>query len=287
MKKRIIPILLFLGYLFILIKILVLKDLAMVRVGHMRFNFGGTQDGPANLVPFKTILFYLQGHNGFLIAFINVIGNIIALVPFGFLVPFVFSKLNWKKIILIAFITGLTIELTQVILHIGIFDIDDVILNALGVMIGYWKFNIFSHFSKQTQAILKGIVFGIMGVFILFYTLGFYKVVEMPVGIEPSINREPLPLLQNKANGEKGSTDCCDLCNGTGGTGVIVGIGNNDITIKSKRGKNEQIFVNTRTKIKNSKGDLNKLGLRIGDHVTVVIDESETASLVLVCGIAK
>lgn len=123
----------------------------MVRIGEVRFNFGGTQEGAANLVPFRTILFYLQGHNGFLIAFINIIGNIIALVPFGFLVPFVFSKLNWRKIILIAFITGFAIELTQLKLHIGIFDIDDVLLNGLGVMIGFWKFNIYIHFSKKIK----------------------------------------------------------------------------------------------------------------------------------------
>ena len=109
----------------------------MVQVGQMRFNFGGTQEGAANLIPFKTILFYLQGHNGFLIAFINIIGNIVALVPLGLLLPFVFQKLNWKKILLISFVAGLAIELVQMCLHIGIFDIDDVILNGLGVIVGF------------------------------------------------------------------------------------------------------------------------------------------------------
>lgn len=130
-------------------------------------------------------------------------------------------------------------------------------------------------------------MFGILGIFLLLSTLSYFKVVKTPIGIEPSIQREALPMLQNNTTGETGSGECCDLCKGTGGTGVIVAIGNKDITIKSKRGKEEQIFITPRTKIKNSKGDLNKLGLKVGDHVTVIIDESETATLVLVCGIAK
>jgi glycopeptide antibiotics resistance protein len=122
----------------------------MFRVGHMRIKLGGTREGVSNLIPFKTILFYLKGHNGVLIASINIFGNIIALVPLGFLVPFVFQKMNWTKIILLASITGLTIELTQLVLHIGIFDIDDVILNGIGVMIGFWIFNRYSNISKRT-----------------------------------------------------------------------------------------------------------------------------------------
>lgn len=155
MNKRIIPILLLFTYLFILIKILVLKDLSLVRVGHMRIKLGGTREGVSNLIPFKTILFYLRGHNGVLIASINIFGNIIALVPLGFLVPFVFQKTTWIKIILLASIAGLTIELTQLILHIGIFDIDDVILNAIGVLIGFWIFNIFSNYSKGLKTIVN------------------------------------------------------------------------------------------------------------------------------------
>jgi glycopeptide antibiotics resistance protein len=284
MKKNIISILLLLTYLFILVKVLVLKDLAMVQVGQMRFNFGGTQEGAANLIPFKTILYYLKGYNGFLIAFINIIGNIIALVPLGFLLPFIFTKINWKKIILIAISTGFIIEITQAILHIGIFDIDDVILNALGVIIGFWKFKIFSNFSKKNQSILSVALTGILGVLILLLTLSYKKILKLPFGITPSIEREALTQIQNKvaSNG-----DCCDLCNGTGGTGVIVSLNENGINIKGKKGKDEFIKITAKTIIKNSKSAITKLELEIGDHVTVVIDESETASLILVCGIAK
>jgi glycopeptide antibiotics resistance protein len=282
-RKRILPIFLLVAYLVLVIKILVLKDLAMIRVGHMRFNFGGTQEGPANLIPFKTILYFLKGNNGLLIACINILGNIIALVPLGFLVPLVFQNINWKKSLALAIISGLAIEWTQLYLHIGIFDIDDVLLNGLGVMIGFWKFVMFSNFTKRTKTVISIFVLSILGLLITLLTLSYFKIINTPIGIEPSIDRGPLPMIQMNPTGTK---NCCDLCNGTGGTGEIILIGENDFTIKSRKGIDELIHLTSNTQIKNSKGSINKAVLKIGDHVTVIIDDSETASLVLVCGIA-
>lgn len=36
--------------------------------------------------------------------------------------------------------TGLALEVAQVGLRLGIFDVDDIILNAFGVVVGYWMF---------------------------------------------------------------------------------------------------------------------------------------------------
>jgi glycopeptide antibiotics resistance protein len=282
MKKKFIPIILFLGYVIILLQVLVFKELALIRIGQLKFNFGGTQEGPANLIPFKTILYYVQGHNGLLIACINILGNIIALVPLGFLVPFVFTKTQWKHIIILAVVSGLTIEIIQLLLHIGIFDIDDVLLNGLGVVIGFWKFNIYSNFSKTTKATTSTIIFMILGGIISLYVLSYFKLVQLPIGIEPSVQREKLAPLNSMQAGNK---ECCDLCNGTGGTGQIVSIGNNTINIVRRDGKNELIKITKATTIKANAGPANNKDLKIGDHVTVVIDETETASLILVCGL--
>lgn len=120
---------------------MVFKDVPLIRIGPLMFNFGGTSTGhAANFIPFKTILSYLFGHKGLIIGGINLIGNIVLLVPIGFLASLVYEKFTWKKSIVLAVVSGLTLEILQVILKVGIFDIDDVILNALGVMIGYWIF---------------------------------------------------------------------------------------------------------------------------------------------------
>jgi glycopeptide antibiotics resistance protein len=284
MKKLIIPLGLLVLYCVLLIEVLVLKSLPLIRVGHMMFNFGGTQDGPANLIPLKTILFYLSGRNGFLIAAINILGNIIALVPLGLLMPFVFSNINWNKTILLAIITGILIETTQAILHIGIFDIDDVLLNGLGVIIGFWMYTIYARFSENVKHILNVAVISISLVFILLCGLSYYKMIKLPISLESNMESNRLPLLPDPGENEK-NHNCCDLCNGTGGTGEIIATDATAITIKSRAGKVEKIFLTNKTSVKDSKGIASSKSLKIGDHVTVIIDESETASLVLICGL--
>ena len=136
MKKYIIPGLLLIAYILILLKIMVFKDVPLIRVGSIMLNFGGTNPGTAgNFIPFTTIIPYFFGYKGWMIAGINLIGNIALLVPIGILVPFLYENITWKKSLVLAFFSGLIIEVMQVMLHVGIFDIDDVILNALGVMI--------------------------------------------------------------------------------------------------------------------------------------------------------
>ncbi len=146
MNKRLISASILIVYSIILIKVMVFKDIPLIRIGSLMLNFGGTNTShAANFVPFKTILSYLLGAKGLLIGGINLIGNIVLPVPIGFLVPLLYEKLTWKKSLILAVATGLTLEVLQVVLHVGIFDIDDVILNALGVMIGFWMFQAFSN----------------------------------------------------------------------------------------------------------------------------------------------
>ena len=61
MKKRLLPSILLLAYGAILVKVMVLKDVPMIRIGPVMLNFGGTQVGDPNYIPFKTILPYLLG----------------------------------------------------------------------------------------------------------------------------------------------------------------------------------------------------------------------------------
>src|SRR4051812_14806050 len=78
-------------YSAILIRVMVFKDVPTLQVGGLMLDFSGTDGGhPANFVPFKTIGPYLFGNYGLLIAGINLVGNIIFLVPVGFLIPLIF-----------------------------------------------------------------------------------------------------------------------------------------------------------------------------------------------------
>ncbi len=91
-----------------------------------------------NFVPLKTIIAFLQMQSNYDIIFINLVGNIVAFIPMGFLLPIVFAKISSiRKTISVVFLATFFIEVTQYILGVGMCDIDDVILNTLGGIIGF------------------------------------------------------------------------------------------------------------------------------------------------------
>lgn len=69
---------------------------------------------------------------------LNVVGNIIAFMPFGFLLPKVFEKTRTLfLIILFSFEMSLFAELIQLIFQLGCFDVDDLLLNTFGGFLGF------------------------------------------------------------------------------------------------------------------------------------------------------
>ena len=93
-----------------------------------------------NFIPFQTILQYANGyhHYNFDIWFFNLFGNVLIFVPLGFLLPILFTKARrFKTTIEWTMLVSLTIELTQIGIRLGSFDVDDLILNVLGGSIGY------------------------------------------------------------------------------------------------------------------------------------------------------
>lgn len=93
-----------------------------------------------NTTPFRSIREYAYGyhHYNFDIWFFNLFGNVLLFVPLGFLLPILFSKARrFPMTVLWSLLASLAIELTQYATHLGSFDVDDLILNALGGAIGY------------------------------------------------------------------------------------------------------------------------------------------------------
>lgn len=287
MKKRLLSICILIIYSAILIKVMVFKDVPAIRIGHLRLNFGGTESGhPANFLPFNTILPYLFGHKGLIIAGINLVGNVALLIPVGFLAPLVYRNITWKKSLALAVAAGLTIEIMQAVLRVGIFDIDDVILNALGVMIGYWTFGILAKWvdsGKYKNIAITAII--VIAVAIAAFYAVYPKSQQLPPSsIVDTGGGQPGDSNDGKVNDRKGGIpQGADLCGGTGGTGQIVSLGNQTITIKSKKGITQMITLTDQTVVRTSAGLASASDLKTGDRVTVVIDSSETATTVLVC----
>lgn len=95
-----------------------------------------------NFVPFKTIQLYINAYYQQTVAlgsiFDNLIGNIVVLIPFGIMVPLLIKKArNIMLTLLLGLMYILAIEGIQLITGLGVFDVDDIILNMTGVFIGY------------------------------------------------------------------------------------------------------------------------------------------------------
>lgn len=140
MAKRLIAAFSLVAYSAVLVRLLVFKNV-LVQLGPLRFKFD-QQAGQANFWPFKTISSYLFDEHVRLIAIINLIGNVALFTPIGFLVPFVYRRMTWQRSVALGVAAGLAIEGMEAAFHTGVFDVDDLILNAFGVVIGYWMFAI-------------------------------------------------------------------------------------------------------------------------------------------------
>lgn len=105
-----------------------------------------TQRGYAyNLELFREIRrFYTYREKLGMEAFVlNVFGNIIGFVPCGFFLPIVSRRgRKWYNAILLCFALSLCIEMTQLVCHVGSFDVDDLFLNTLGGAFGYLIYRI-------------------------------------------------------------------------------------------------------------------------------------------------
>ncbi|WP_163652199.1 VanZ family protein [Listeria sp. PSOL-1] len=98
-----------------------------------------------NLIPFHTIneIFSIRIN---IESIMQIVLNIVLFVPLGILLPLCFNKISWKTVFLIGLSTSICIELIQLMQNIiyqapfKFTDIDDIMLNVFGNVIGYVLF---------------------------------------------------------------------------------------------------------------------------------------------------
>lgn len=127
---------LFLVYLLLLIYFLFFAE----AYGRQQGETGGYR---YNLVPFQEILRFWNYRQqlGFTAAFLNLTGNVIGFMPFGFLLPVMSCRMSrfWITVPL-GFFLSLGVETIQLFTRVGSFDVDDLMLNTLGALLGYLLF---------------------------------------------------------------------------------------------------------------------------------------------------
>ena len=92
-----------------------------------------------NLCPFREIRRFLS--------YRDILGtNVIGFMPFGALLPVLArSARKWWRTVLISFEISSLVEVSQLIFQVGCFDVDDIMLNTLGGLLGYAAFWVGRH----------------------------------------------------------------------------------------------------------------------------------------------
>lgn len=119
-------------YIFLIFYVTVIQRPYSERINHnfMPFwSYGAIQNGSLNLFPV-------------------IVMNVVMFIPVGFLIGCV-SRLAWSNVLFIGLCISVTIETLQFLLKKGFSELDDVIHNTLGCLIGFsivavinviWKF---------------------------------------------------------------------------------------------------------------------------------------------------
>ncbi|MDO4557004.1 MAG: VanZ family protein, partial [Lachnospiraceae bacterium] len=142
MKKETKKIIRILGMILFLIYIIMLVYFLFFAEGYGRVP-ESEQGYRYNLVPFVEVRRFWKYREqlGSIAVFTNIFGNIIGFLPFGFILPVITNRTRSMWVIVAAgFALSLSVETVQLITRVGAFDVDDLILNTLGALIGYLLF---------------------------------------------------------------------------------------------------------------------------------------------------
>ena len=131
----------------------------------------------SNFIPFKEMFRYEIFSGMF---FKNVLGNMVMFLPYGFFVSYLL-KLDKKEIILLlSLLVSCTIETTQLLIG-RVFDIDDIMLNTLGGLGGYYIYRLINLIKNRLPNILKNNIF--YNIIVIFILGGIFYYIYIILGV--------------------------------------------------------------------------------------------------------
>lgn len=105
-----------------------------------------------NLTPLKEIkrFWTYRESLGLMAVFLNLAGNVLAFVPFGAILPVLCSRTRgFIRIGVMTFEFSLLVETIQLVSKVGSFDVDDLLLNTLGGILGYAAFAVCNYMRRK------------------------------------------------------------------------------------------------------------------------------------------
>ena len=105
---------------------------------------GTGEDYRYNLELFREIRRFITYREqlGMFAVFANLFGNILIFVPYGFFISMAAERRGFFKTLFCSFGLSLCVGLVQLVTRVGSFDVDDILLNTIGGILGYILFAI-------------------------------------------------------------------------------------------------------------------------------------------------
>ncbi|MEK3788863.1 VanZ family protein [Paenibacillus sp. FSL K6-1230] len=111
-----------------------------------------------NWIPGYTVISFVQGNMDVSSLLKNVLGNVAIFIPLGIFLSYIPRFVTLRtKLILIA-VSSCALEFIQYAFGLGSTDIDDVILNSIGGLIGVWIYKRISRMSRTKEQLLVSLV---------------------------------------------------------------------------------------------------------------------------------
>ena len=138
-------------YMIVLVKfVLFKKSPGFIKdhfLHHYSFNMARGNFHPRNFHPFHTIKMYTAANMPVKYAFLNLGGNFAGFIPLAILIPLLSRRFRSAiATILFVFLLSFCFEIFQLISLLGVCDIDDLMLNTLGGVAGYFIFWLMTKF---------------------------------------------------------------------------------------------------------------------------------------------
>lgn len=169
----------FLLYMLFLMKIILFKYTGIGRLVEEIVN--GNLEGfrSFNFIPFCTFQEFgnMMANGEFYRGFVNLAGNIVVFIPLGYFLPLLFGKYrNIKTVILMGFTVSCLFEICQYIFYLGSTDIDDIILNVFGAILGIICYRWMQKITKENGSIQYTItiILSIIGFVVAFLIAANY-----------------------------------------------------------------------------------------------------------------
>lgn len=136
----------FIIYMILLVYFLLLSDGFGRLEGYSQYRY--------NLVPFQEIIRFVKYRDyiDFLSVLLNLLGNVAAFMPFGALIRWVLDrKVRWYQAVGYTFLFSLSVELLQLVARVGVFDVDDLLLNTLGGLLGFFVYYVLLLINRRRE----------------------------------------------------------------------------------------------------------------------------------------